>query len=553
MVTGPTPVVDLHDTLLHTATPRYIAATGVAATLIAGVAGTLTSFTEDGLRDMRPQLTEAFVIALGVAAFGCLWWSTFATMNGRRVTRGRTLGPIMPVFVYVAIAVAYLAVNATVHGEARAWAWVAWSLVAFAAHSFVIITFKSSADTIGNPTEHFTQLAVIPIAMAAAVSVGVGFGLLRGVPFLAVPLLMAWMVLELFRAMRGWDRACAQRMRVMQRDFSYDTPSGSVPVTGPTNTGQTPTSPQRTQVMQMTTTEPPARVAGTHHPVRPTWNPVEEARLKAEQQAAASMGAGDAPGPSALDAYMGQQAAPKPAAPPRRRHHTLIPKLLVTFGVVMPLFVGAAAWALVRNGHLELTDEEMLYDATARRTIVLTVVLIAVCNVAAWIWWTTASLANARSRTNTAPWPGIVAATYWVIIAGVMLIVIADRMDLPIVWVFGVLAVVVASIYAYFGVLAAMRQAAGAVGAPKDSWSTLIKMPLYLFVLSMINRGAVAAADSQSVLYAFAAFNVALNIWQAVAFVRAVWSFDSVSRRPPVPKVDDAHVPLFMRHAAGVR
>ncbi|MEQ1699589.1 MAG: hypothetical protein ABMA25_05735, partial [Ilumatobacteraceae bacterium] len=429
-VTGPTAVVELHDTLLHTATPRYIGVIGLAATLVTGVLATIPSFTEDGLLNMRPQLDEALVISVAVMAFGCLWWSTLATMNGQRVTRDRTLGPILPTAVYVGVAVSYLAVNATVHGEARVWAWAAWALVILSAHTFVMVAFKSSAQVIGNPTTHFIQMAIIPSAIAGIVAIGSAVGVLEGIPFLAVPVLMAWMVPELFRAMHGWERACQQRMRVMLRDFSYDTPSGSMPVTtNPSTTGRTTAvAPMSTEAMPVANPDAPARVPGTHHPVRPTWNPVEEARRKAEAQAAAMggvpVGAG---GPSALDAYMEGVAGPRPVQTQRRRHHTLIPKLLATLGVATPFLMYAAIWWLFRQGHVELTlqglldDEGFLYDDTARRAMVLAPGLVVLFNVVGWMWWATASLANARLRSALAPWPGIVPTTYWAFVGGVVL------------------------------------------------------------------------------------------------------------------------------------
>lgn len=568
-VTGPTPVIELSDSLLHTATPRYIGVIGVAATFVFVVAVTVASSTSssaylvvnswsistDGLRDMRPLLTGALLVTLGVAAFGCLWWSTFATINGRRVTRGRTLGPLLPAFVYVSIAVAYLAINSTVHGDGRVWAWVCWSLATFAAHAFVIMAFKSSAETIGNPTTHFTQVAAIPVAMAAAVAMGIAFRVLLGIPFLAVPVLMAWMVLELYRAMHGWDRACAQRMKVMLRDFSYDTPSGSVPVVAPPTTGQTPaTGPRRTQVMQVTTTDPPERVAGTHHPVRPTWNPVEEARRKAELQAAAAMGVAgaDAAGPSALDAFIGQQA-PRRVQVQRRRHHTLIPKLMLSFGPVAWLLGLPVTWLLTASDHLTLVDREFRYDDVGRTVQVFMLAFYVSCTFVGWLWWTTSSLANVRQRNQNAPWPGIVAASYWATLAGVALVLVGNRADLMPVILFGALIAGVAWLYTYFGVISSLRTAAGIIGAPKVPWTSLLKIPFLIIATSALTFVLTAVTGSRVVAGLGMVITLGLYVWETVAFYRGVWSFDRVCKAPPPPKVEEAQMPLFLRQAMGAR
>lgn len=558
-VTGPTTIVELHDTLLHTATPRYIAALGLAATLVTGVLATIPSFTEDGLLNMRPQIDEALVLSVAVMAFGCLWWSTFATMNGRRVTRDRTLGPVLPMAVSVGIAVSYLAINATVHGEARVWAWAAWVLVVLTVHSFVMVAFKSSAQAIGNPTTHFIQMAIIPATIAGTVAVGLAVGAVEGIPFLAVPLLMAWMVLVLFRAMRGWDRACRQRMRVMLRDFTYDTPSGSTPVTtNPPATGRTTAvAPMTTAAMPVANPDAPARVPGTHHPVRPTWNPVEEARRKAELQAAGAMsgvlaGAG---GPSALDTYL-EGTAPRRVQAARRRHRTLIPKLMVTFGPFAWLLGIPVGFLLRSSGHMEfdVRQREYVYDDAGRTVEVVLLAVCQSCTFIGWLWWSTASLANVRQRSLNSPWPGIVAASYWAMLGGVALMLIAAETDLVVLLVAGIVVAIVAALYSYFGVFSSLRQAAGMIGAPKESWTTQIRMPF--IICGTVVTGLLIALWTQSgyqvgVILFFVVLG--LYTWQAVAFVRAVWSFDRVCKAPPPPKVEEAQVPLFLRHAIGAR
>ncbi|MEQ1701725.1 MAG: hypothetical protein ABMA25_16570, partial [Ilumatobacteraceae bacterium] len=147
----------------------------------------------------------------------------------------------------------------------------------------------------------------------------------------------------------------------------------------------------------------------------------------------------------------------------------------------------------------------------------------------------------------------IVPTTYWAFVGGVVLFVVGFGVDVAIISVVGFLMLFVAALYAYFGVLSALRKAAGVIGAPKDPWTTLIWLPLYGFLVGIVIGAAQQATDSPVVDYVAAAVNLGLNIWQVVAFLRAMWSFDRVSRMPPAPKLDEMHVPLYLRHAMGAR
>jgi small neutral amino acid transporter SnatA (MarC family) len=272
-------------------------------------------------------------------------------------------------------------------------------------------------------------------------------------------------------------------------------------------------------------------------PTRPMWNPVEEARKKAEL----AMAAAAANGASGVMPSLGTI---KP------RHHTLTPRLMVAVSLVSWVFSFGVRQTLGDSDYLRVAGDNVEFTPMGRLLFIGMVGGPAGLYLSGWVWWTAAAGANARHKSEKAGSAALAPVAH-ALVFGLMagLAYIATRSgdaDTGIV----MLLVFVAWMVTNLGILLVFRSKAAAIKAETAPWSRLLWLPLLLVVAAGI-FGRVGL-ELPAVEIAGSVVLLAIAVWYLVSVATAMRSFDHACRTPNLAR-SDGEMPNFMRMAMAPR
>ena len=269
-------------------------------------------------------------------------------------------------------------------------------------------------------------------------------------------------------------------------------------------------------------------------PVRPSWNPAEEARLRADLEAVAAAQMQPArkrgkraPVPVPDLTATAQIARIADALPDRSHaaagefHAVFVPRAICVTGFFLLFAFPAALLYLNYLGHAELVDSRFEPDEFARRISIVMLVGGALCMLLGWLWWGVAAALNARHRARWAVSPWYVPATY----VGVALLAYGAAVAPKYV---GEIAIYVRAcafalaLMMYFSTLSTFRRTAQSVGASTSYFTRLIVTPWVVAVLGVVVACVWSYLPGRAVLGAlvglqFVAGLYGLTMYQAMA------------------------------------
>jgi hypothetical protein len=471
--------------LLHTALPRLAMLTGLVLTPLVTAAVVVYHRQHPSVRaEAAARVVPLTILAYTLVAALC--WATLAAMNGRRLTRGRTVSPLLAPVCYGAIASTAVGVHRFVHGDAVLYAWIAAALVSAVLHYVVTGSFESSAEALGDATTHFRGVAMVPVIALTVFVIG------AAAPFPFVPVaevatqsvLYLWLAVEVHRATSGWDRICTKRVRAAQRDARDEAEAhviDSVPAVTSTATlahmVRPVAIPMHPPDGQLTATPEVTR------PARPTWDPTAESRrnLAAAAAPVAAVEPAAARGRTAHreeTATIQRAAAERVAAHDEVSHHygTVVPRTMCVTGFLLSFGLPAVVALLNSQGHVELVNSKLHFDHLAHRVLVVLGIGAAACYELGFLWWAVQAARNARQRTRWAVSPLLAPLAY----VGVIVAFVAAaflRRSLGHNGNFAYAGAGVVGVAIVFGVLGAYRKTANAVGGPTRYFTRLIALP----------------------------------------------------------------------------
>ncbi|MGB8858960.1 MAG: hypothetical protein WCC60_06880 [Ilumatobacteraceae bacterium] len=319
--------------------------------------------------------------------------------------------------------------------------------------------------------------------------------------------------------------------------------------------------------------------------VRPMWNPVEEARARAEMAQRAALAA-DAPASKSRRRGAGQPVAGGPgqfgpggfagagfadgpaAASPGRRtaatlFHTTTPRLIVSLTpLLMAAVVGFLAW-LHSRGYI-VTRSDGGSPASAREfgayridpSIASAAVLAAIIGLAvpvlSWNWWVIAATLNARTKSRHCGSPCLAPVSFVIAVAAAV-----ARGALPSQLEKAGVALdvvgVVAWVISCYGVLFSVRSSARAIKAEPRHWTTLIWLP---WVSALLSSGLlIVGRMAQSVPVVVVALLVpsGLWLWGWATLCLGMAEFDRACRASDAGTSDPTALPAFLMSAIGNR
>lgn len=211
-------------------------------------------------------------------------------------------------------------------------------------------------------------------------------------------------------------------------------------------------------------------------------------------------------------------------------HHTMLPRMMVTTGMLATLGSPILLAVLHRRGHFDLDGTEYVMDDRGRTVVTAAVVAIVACYNLGWWWWTMAASINARKRARytVSPWFSTVVMVLTVACIWLLPRAIdrqrnaAETYSATFYWCLGLIIVPVA---AHFAMVGAFRRAARAIGAPQRPWTFVTVAP---FVMVGVN--GLIRFFSQLVGNTFFAVTGIINLAFVGSYVLALYqgmaSFD---------------------------
>lgn len=226
-------------------------------------------------------------------------------------------------------------------------------------------------------------------------------------------------------------------------------------------------------------------------PVRPSWNPVEEARRRAELEAAQA-----APPPPTRGRKKG--AAPKVdvsatqqirvmasqlAGREQRKlvdegqhHAVMVPRAITVAGFFLGFVFPAVFLYLNKSDHAPLVDGAFEPDEFATRVSVVLLGGGAICMLVGWLWWGVMASLNAARKAKWALSPWFVPLTY-VGVAVAALAAGTAKMWLGDAAIYAWACAAAFGVMMYFNTLSTFKKSAEGVGADGRYWGRLIVWP----------------------------------------------------------------------------
>lgn len=285
---------------------------------------------------------------------------------------------------------------------------------------------------------------------------------------------------------------------------------------------------------QVATVSPEAR-----HPVRPTWNPAEEARRRAELEQAAidqfdakRRRRRDVPEPTTsipLAQISAMSAAHRHEAEHvnDRRYGTVVPRAICVTGFFLGFAFPAVFLWLNQKGHADLVNGRFEPDELARRITITLLVGAAACQLLGWLWWGVAAALNANRTARWAVSPWYVPTTYVSVAVAAVAAGYAER------WlgehVIYARAVALAfAVMMYFSTLATYRRTAQSLGSTTKYFTRLIAWPWVVAAFAGVFAFFSEFLPAQAVLGAYVALQLVQGMY-GLTMYQAMASFDRAS------------------------
>lgn len=305
---------------------------------------------------------------------------------------------------------------------------------------------------------------------------------------------------------------------------------------------------------QVATVSPDSR-----HPVRPTWNPAEEARRRAAQEAAAleqyeskHRRRRDTPEPTTSIPLA--QISAMSASHRREEEHandrhygTVVPRAICVTGFFLAFAFPAVFLWLNQNGHADLVDGAFEPDEMARRVTFTLLIGAAACQLIGWLWWGVAAALNANRTARWAVSPWYVPTTYLAVGAAAVAAGYAER------WlgenVIYARAVALAfGVMMYFSTLATYRRTAQSLGASTKYFTRLIAWPWVVAAFGGVFAFFSEFLPAQAVLGAYVALQLVQGLY-GLTMYQAMASFDRAAVGTRQMRQDDQEFAKFLKLA----
>lgn len=267
---------------------------------------------------------------------------------------------------------------------------------------------------------------------------------------------------------------------------------------------------------------------------------------RAEGDSPASAGEARSPRKSVV------QLRPPVGADGHFSHHTMVPRMMVTAGLLAALGSPLFFLVLYRQGHFDIIGNDWFFDERGRKLAKAAVTAIAACTTLGWLWWTTSAALNARHRARYAVSPFFASIAALVIIgSGALLPQVIDALsersgEAGLIALFVVL--MVAPVVAFFGTLTAYRRSAGAIGASQRPWNVIIIVPWVMVALNLFAQFFTKAVGD-NFLTVIGVVNLTFLGAMVLALYQAMSSFDRACTGRQMSHSDRADVPDFMRRS----
>ncbi len=286
--------------------------------------------------------------------------------------------------------------------------------------------------------------------------------------------------------------------------------------------------------MQQTTFPPPAQGG---QPVRPMWNPVEEAQRRAELEAAATELAtpkrkrGKAAAPPPPDPTVTQQIRAIAAEMPVRQHKqagefraVVVPRAITVTGFFLFFSFPAAFLYLNHIGHAPLMFGAFEPDEFAKRISVVMIGGGAVCMLVGWLWWGIAAALNSRHQAKWSVSPWYVPLTYFAVGGAAVLAGMSPR------WlgdqaIYAKACALAFGIVMFFSTLGTYRTTAEAVGSETKFWTRLIAVPWVVFAAGGVVWWFWHYLPTQAILGAYVALQLIQGLY-GLWMYQAMHAFD---------------------------
>lgn len=233
-------------------------------------------------------------------------------------------------------------------------------------------------------------------------------------------------------------------------------------------------------------------------------------------------------------------------------HHTMVPRMMVTAGLLAAIGSPLFFLVLYRQDHFDIVGNDWFFDERGRKLAEAAVTAIGACTTLGWLWWTTAAALNARHRARYAVSPFFASIAALVIVgSGVLLPQVVDSLnersgDRGLIALFVVL--LVASVVAFFGTLTAYRRSAGAIDASQRPWNVIIVVPWVMVALNLFAQFFTKAVGD-NFLTVIGVVNLTFLGVMVLALYRAMSSFDRACTGRHMAHSDRGEVPDFLRRS----
>jgi hypothetical protein len=294
-------------------------------------------------------------------------------------------------------------------------------------------------------------------------------------------------------------------------------------------------------------------------PIRPTWNPAEEARRRAEMEAASveqqlpKRKRGKTPTPVPNLTATAQIARIADALPDRSHaeaggyHSSFVPRAICVTGFFLIFAFPAMVLYLNHLGHAELVDSKFEPDEFAKRISIVMLAGGAMCMLLGWLWWGVAAALNARHRAKWAVSPWYVPATY------LCVAVLTVGATLSPKWVdeFAIYVRACAlalAVMMYFSTLSTYRRTAQSVGASTSYFTRLIVTPWVVAIGAAVTAWFWKYLPPQAVVGAFVALQLVAGLY-GLTMYQAMAGLDRACAGTRMMHQDDQEFAKFLKLA----
>jgi hypothetical protein len=295
------------------------------------------------------------------------------------------------------------------------------------------------------------------------------------------------------------------------------------------------------------------------HPVRPSWNPAEEARRRAEVEQVAlehfeskRRRKREVPEPTSSMsltsiAAMSQAHAEEAEHLSDRHFPTVVPRAICVTGFFLGFAFPAVFLWLNQIGHNELVDGHFHPDEMARRVMVIVLGGAALCLLFGWLWWGVAAALNARRTTRWAVSPWYVPLTYVAVYVAGVGAGIAER------WlgdnvVYARACALAFGVVMYFSTLTTFRGTAQALGGTTKYFTRLIVVPWFVAAGVGVFLFFADYLASQALLGAFVLLQLVQGLY-GLTMYQAMASVDRSSVGTSQMRPDDQEFAKFLKLA----